>query len=1171
LIQRNAGRETPGLHCGFSGSELYSIETSVTNHTDESICPTCARLLRTGGNCLHCAMAGALDAYDEAKSDPSFSQFRSEAETSPGFASLAHASMAGRFAHFEIKREVASGGMGTVYEAEDTKLRRIVALKMIRAFAFSTSSEKARFTAEAGAAAALDHPNIVPIYEVGEFGGQPFFTMKLIEGGTLATRLRDGAMPLRDAVVMMIAVARAVAHAHSRGVLHRDLKPGNILLDGEGKPWLTDFGLAKLTDHESGLTVTNAQLGTPHYMSPEQAAGRVREISTASDVWALGVMLYQMLSGRLPFVGESNGEILRQVMDCEAAALTIDDPRIATSDSVPPARLPVANQRAKIITEPDIATLVARCLEKDAARRLPGAAFLAEELERWSRGEPIRSRRVTTGERVWKWMRRHPMRVAATAALLVSLLAGTIVSTVQWRKAVNHAEAERRSAYAATLGTALAARTRGDLGLARRLLDGISPELRQFDWRLLHGLCEGDEHQAFLLGKETPPECLAWLPSGDKLAVISADGRIHFRDAQGVETAPPRALPIRPAALDTASARPVHHSFSFSPDGRRFVVAWGNLLRVLDAQSLAVQYEETLTMPDAVWLDADRVLLGGDAGVNQLRGDQGAWIYDLRDKSRTPLPSGLSAPLALSGNRRFVALSRISKTERQVEIFTVDTMLTAPPERTVRLGHDAEGVPSMLYLTNHGTMLIAVSGAWLRPSLTLEAFERSSGRKLFLQDFKFPITGMAVHPTQTLVAVTGEDAMLRIYDFQRDDRVKLARATNQRGTYDDGGYPSIRQPLDGNGANAAPRELLTRSALDGGVRFLMGHEDRSTAVTFASTNDTLFSTSTDGTLRRWSIGIARPGVRIGPVQSFYFGLQSAASPDGQRILFNDADRDARFLDLTTGGTCKLPAWHCPLAVLGDGRFLTQHGGTGAVHCWELARKEPRELWSVPGKSTVEYGWTRRGVVARDGRTVVGAMAGILFVVDVEKRTFTAGGPFEFQLGVHGVSSHDVSADGKWIAATGFAHRATIHRVAEPGKIVATLGGLDDGRDYDTAVAFHPSEPLVYVGNEDGRIRVWENTGDVWRPRPDLGWHAHRGAVTALAVGSDGVLIATSGDDTLKLVSALPEPGIVGRRERLSFTLYHPANWLHFARDASGRDTALLHSSPWRSVESWPVK
>ncbi len=165
-------------------------------------------------------------------------------------------------------------------------------------------------------------------------------------------------------------------------------------------------------------------------------------------------------------------------------------------------------------------------------------------------------------------------------------------------------------------------------------------------------------------------------------------------------------------------------------------------------------------------------------------------------------------------------------------------------------------------------------------------------------------------------------------------------------------------------------------------------------------------------------------------------------------------------------------------------------------------------------------------------------------------------------------SHDVSSDGRWVAATAFGRHATVHPVGEPGKIAATLADADPGRDFDTAVAFHPRLPLVYVGNEDGRIRVWEDTGGAWRARPGLGWHAHRGAVTALAFGSDGELIATSGDDTLKLLPALPEPGVPDRRARLAFPLGQPANWIQFARDVGGRDTALLHSSPRRSVEVW---
>lgn len=309
---------------------------------------------------------------------------------------------------YQLQRKIASGGMGVVWAAQDMRLRRTVALKMVRGARFADENEMARFEIEAAAAAALDHPHIVPVYEVGRMDGQPFFTMKLIEGVSLAERLRErGRLPAQEAVALLTKMARAVQHAHSRGVLHRDLKPGNILIDESGEPWLTDFGLAKVTSTESGLTVSSHHLGTPHYMAPETAAGRGHDISTASDVWALGVILWEVVCGSRPFHGQSSLETLRQIIEEEPT--------------------PPPNCRL----DEDLLTLARRCMEKSPMRRPHSAGEVAEELDRWLRGEPLRARKISTGEALWKWVRRKPVLAGLYAALGIGLGSGLVL----WRRA----------------------------------------------------------------------------------------------------------------------------------------------------------------------------------------------------------------------------------------------------------------------------------------------------------------------------------------------------------------------------------------------------------------------------------------------------------------------------------------------------------------------------------------------------------------------------------------------------------------------------------------------------------------------------------------------------------------------------------------------------------------
>ncbi len=384
----------------FEAGELPDRERLLSENPDE------AEDLRSFFGChdqlrelAGSAACRATPADDVA--DPSVLPSPGETAAQPHPALRGASNMSGqRFGDYDLIEEVARGGMGVVYKARQRSLNRIVALKMILAGQLAKRDDVRRFQAEAEAAANLDHPGIVPIYEVGEHEGQHFFAMRFVEGSSLAEVLADGPLPPQRAAEYTKTVAEAIAYAHARGVIHRDLKPANVLVEQTGQLRVTDFGVAKRIGSDSSLTSTGEILGTPGFMPPEQAAGRIHDVAQPADIYSLGAILYALLTGRSPFQGTGPFETLVQVLEGEPTLPT------KVNRQVPGA----------------LELICMRCLEKQPADRYPSARALVDDLNRFIQGDPVEARPPNTWHHLRRWARRQPVLVAHLAGISMALL-----------------------------------------------------------------------------------------------------------------------------------------------------------------------------------------------------------------------------------------------------------------------------------------------------------------------------------------------------------------------------------------------------------------------------------------------------------------------------------------------------------------------------------------------------------------------------------------------------------------------------------------------------------------------------------------------------------------------------------------------------------------------------
>jgi WD40 repeat protein len=991
---------------------------------------------------------------------------------------------------YEILNEIAHGGMGVVYRARQLSLDRVVALKVIRYGDVRYPDAVARFLREAETVAHLDHPHIVPIYEVGEWmvGGvaMPFFSMKLIEGGSLADQLsRFQAHPHR-AVALLATVARAVHHAHQHGLLHRDLKPANILLDAEGQPHLTDFGVAKSLLEEADLTGSGLIVGTPRYMAPEQARSGSK-LTTAVDVYSLGAVLFELLTGQSAFDAVSSGQVIAEIAHRQPPSPRAVNPRV----------------------DRDLETICLKCLQNEPNERYTSAAALADDLDRWALGQPILARRHGVGERLCKWAKRRPILATLSVLLLLSVILG--VSGVIWQ---GH-EAEQARQRAETAWTAEQDHRRlaesalrqserrhyhhrialahrewlaNHVGRAEQLLDECPLHLRHWEWGYLKRLCHldtatwksdhgglrlvvyrpdgsriavaGTDRSVTILDAKTlqvhcrftmpssPPRTIAFHPDGQLLATVSVDNELHCWDTEtGKEMARPGELPE------------ITYALTFHPDGRRVAVVDQTLSLILWDLKLAKPLR-TVGKPMMVFekptFSADGRRLAACSSLGEVHVwdvKSGAELFKVKTVGQLCALS-LNADgsrVAAAGNARIVRIWDVITGQQLASLaghtdciqglrFSPDgsQLASVSDDRTARFWSLNPAVEPVI-LRGHTQYVFGVAFAADGRSLatvaddgTLKLWDTSAGSQeaTTIVGGGQSVPAMAFTPDGGRVAAGSFDQVIRVYDTITGR--ELSRL--ERGT---GDWPHLAISPDGKDIAFEQGDHAIRlwRTLDGEHRHLVGLSSCVRSLAFD------------------------------PVKEHH--RLAAAS------WAHDRPSELRMWDTVTGAS----QWHVTdlvgqtigVSFSGKADLLTTLGHTGHLQTWDTATGREIVRWRGHTKQATSLSY-------RPGSLEVASTAESS---EVELWNARTGQPVRTFRGHSGqVNSVAFSPDGQRMATTGIDRTVRVWDVEE-GQELLTLDGIEF---YGSCVCFSHDGRQIACGCDRG-CRIWR-AGSWFDPIPN---------------------------------------------------------------------------------------